>query len=254
MSGIVTLTTDFGLDDAYVAQMKAAVLRVAPGVQLVDVSHLVSRHDVLSGSFLLERAVAAFDAGTVHVGVVDPGVGTDRALLASHTRGQWVLCPDNAMITWTWRRHGGVAHRITWRPTRASHVFHGRDILAPLAGMLAVGTPIERFAEPVREVVLLDIAPAEIDATTGRIIHVDRFGNCTTNLLADRLPEGVRMVQAGLHAVGPIRRTYAEVPPGQPLALVGSSDLLEIAVRDGSAAQQLGLSVGQLVHLRTESR
>lgn len=250
MSTIVTFTTDFGLEDAYVASMKAAVLRVAPDVRLIDVTHLVPRHDILAGSFALERAVAAFDAGTIHVGVVDPGVGTDRALLSFHARGQWVLCPDNALITWTLRRHGGVAYRVTWRPGRASHVFHGRDILAPLAGMLAIGTPIDRLVEPIHDVMLLDLAPAEPGATSGRIIHVDRFGNCTTNLLADRLPPGVRMVQAGMHAVGPVRRTYADVPIGQPLALIGSSDLLEIAVRNGSAAERLGLGVGQLVHLR----
>ena len=251
MQGVITFTTDFGLSDAYVAQMKAAVLRIAPNARLIDVTHLIPRHDILAGSFAIERAIAGFDAGAVHVGVVDPGVGTDRRLIALHTRGQWVLCPDNAMITWTLRRHGGVTYRLTWRPPNVSDVFHGRDLLAPIAAMLSTGTSIDELGDPVTDPVLLDVAPAEMDATTGRVIHIDHFGNCTTNLLADRLPLGVRMVQAGLHAIGPLRRTYADVPVGRPLALVGSGDLVEIAVRNGSAAEQLGLTVGQLVHLRT---
>lgn len=251
MHGVITLTTDFGLSDAYVAQMKAAVLRLAPNARLIDITHLVPRHDILAGSFVLERAVAGFDAGAVHVGVVDPGVGTERRLIALHTRGQWLLCPDNALITWTLRRHGGVAYQPVWRPPNASDVFHGRDLLAPIAAMLSTGTPIDQLGTPITDPVLLDVAPADLDATTGRIIHIDHFGNCTTNLLVERIPPTVRMVQAGLHALGPLRRTYADVPVGRPLALVGSSGLVEIAVRNGSAAHDLALTVGQLVHLRT---
>jgi S-adenosylmethionine hydrolase len=244
-----TLTTDFGLADAYVAQMKAVLLRLLPDAGVIDVTHLVPRQDVLAGSLALERAVFAFEAGTVHVGVVDPGVGTGRRLLATRVREQWVLCPDNGMITWTIRRWGGRVHALTWRPPHASDVFHGRDILAPAAAKLAAGEAIESLASPIDDPLLFDLEPAPPGATSGRIIHVDHFGNCTTNLLADRLPPRAR-VQAGLHAVGPVRRTYGDVKPGEPLALIGSSDLLEIAVRNASAASQLGLAVGSIVQLR----
>jgi S-adenosylmethionine hydrolase len=254
---IVTFTTDFGLDDAYVAQMKAAVLRHGPDdVRLVDVTHRVPRHDILAGAFAVERAVAGFaemTAPVVHVGVVDPGVGTDRRLLVVQTRGQLVVCPDNGLITWAWRRWGGRAHALNWTPRAApSAVFHGRDLIGPVAGQLAGGTPIERVAEPVdpATLTLLDVAPAEPGRNVGRVIHVDSFGNCTTNVPRESLPPRVRQVQVGLHAVGPLRTTYADVAIGQPLALVGSSDLLEIAVRNGSAAAQLGIAVGAIVEVR----
>ena len=243
---IVTLTTDFGTTDHYVAAMKAAVLRQCPSATLVDVTHAVPRQDVTAGAFPLERAVAAFPTGTVHLAVVDPGVGTDRRLLVATVNGQAIVCPDNGLITWAWRRHpGGTATELTWRPATQSATFHGRDVMAPVAGRLAAGERVD--GSPITPL-LLDALRASNSPTAGVVIYVDTYGNATTNLPADRLPPG--RWHAGGRDVGPLRRTYADVPIGSPLALVGSSELLEIAVRDGSAAVGLGLRVGTPVDAR----
>jgi len=131
---IVTLLSDFGTRDAYVASMKAAVLKACPDARLIDITHHVPRHDVQCGSITLERAIDGFPAGSVHLAVVDPGVGTDRRILVVEIANQRVICPDNGLITWAWRRHpGGRAYELTWRPAKHSSTFHGRDIMAPAA-------------------------------------------------------------------------------------------------------------------------
>jgi len=245
---IVTLTTDFGTRDYYVAAMKAVLLRECPEVRLIDVTHEVPRHDILCGSITLERAVDGFLPGTVHLGVVDPGVGTDRRILVVELNRQTIICPDNGLITWAWRRLGpGQAYELTWRPKSGSNTFHGRDIMAPAGGMIARGDDILAIARQIDDPILLDIAPAGTSEEGARVIHIDTFGNATTNMgreLAELPGRGFRI---GDKAIGPLDRTYADVPPGTPLALIGSSGLLEIAVRDGSAAGQLGLKVGDVV-------
>ena len=245
---IVTLTTDFGITDSYVAAMKAVLLSRCPEVRLIDVTHGVPRHDILCGSIALERAVDGFPPGTIHVAVIDPGVGTERRLLVVEIKDQRVICPDNGLITWPWRMLGpGEAHELTWRPKSSSHTFHGRDVLAPAAGMLACGESLRAMAKPIDDPILLDISPAG-GACIGRVIHIDHFGNATTNvvhnLIRDRM---VRQVVVKGRKVGKIRRTYWDVAPGKPLALIGSSGLLEIAVRDGSAREDLKIRVGDEV-------
>lgn len=250
--GIVTFTSDFGTRDAYAAAMKAAVLRQHPAAVLVDVTHQVAPQDILSGSIAIERAVDAFSAGTIHVAVIDPGVGTQRRLLVVRIRGQLVLCPDNGLITWAWRRLGDAkAFELIWRPRKFSQTFHGRDILAPAAGMLAAGRPLAQVAKPATNPVLLDIAPARRGAKTGRIIHIDHFGNATINISRQAMA-GMKKkrVQVGGIEIGPVQWTYADARPGEALALFGSADLLEIAVRNGSAAIKLGIGVGDIVRLK----
>lgn len=248
---IVTFLTDFGTQDAYVAAMKAAVLRQTRDVHLIDITHEISPQDVLAGSIALERAVASFPPGTIHVAVVDPGVGTDRRLLAVSINSQWVLCPDNGLITWAWRRMGGSARELTWRPRSHSRTFHGRDILAPAAGMLAAGKPLATLSRTLSGPLLLDLIIARGDE--GAIIHFDRFGNATTNIPAGQVPPNAS-IRLRKHNLGRLRRTYGEVPVGKPLALIGSSDLLEIAVRNGSARRELKLSVGDRVSVRPDTR
>ena len=245
---IVTLTTDFGTSDFYVAAMKAVLIRHCPDVRLIDVTHAVPRHDVLCGSITLERAVDGFPPGTVHLAVVDPGVGTDRRLLVTELNRQIVVCPDNGLITWAWHRLGpGQAHELTWRPERSSDTFHGRDVMAPVAGRLASSEHLPSMARPVDDPVLLDITPAAA-RECGRVIHIDHFGNATTNVMHDVIGgQPVRQVAVKGRKVGKIRRTYWDVAPGKPLALIGSSGLLEIAVRDGSAAEDLEIRVGDEV-------
>jgi S-adenosyl-L-methionine hydrolase (adenosine-forming) len=249
---IVTLTTDFGLSDAYVAAMKGAILRQSPKAVLVDVTHNVPRGDVVCGSISLERAVDGFGAGAVHLAVVDPGVGTDRRILLVQLRESMIVCPDNGLITWAWRRLApGAASKLIWKPhKRASDTFHGRDIMGPVAGMLASGKDPAELARAIDDPILLDIAPAARPAKSGRIIHIDHFGNATTNIGREAVKATGRMtVRVGRRRIGRVKRIYADAAPGCALALFGSSGLLEIAVRDGSAAKVLGLSVGDIVVL-----
>ncbi|HEX4053628.1 MAG TPA: SAM-dependent chlorinase/fluorinase [Tepidisphaeraceae bacterium] len=243
---IVTLTTDFGLSDAYVAAMKAAILRQSPHAVLVDVTHNVPPQDVLCGSISLERAVDGFGPGTVHLAVVDPGVGTNRRILLVEIHGSIVVCPDNGLITWTWRRLGpGRASELIWRPHRKiSDTFHGRDIMGPVAGMLAGGKRPSEIARPINDPILLDVAPPSRPVESGQIIHIDHFGNGITNIPRDSLNSlGKLTARVGRKKMR-LKRTYVDAAPGCALALFGSSGLLEIAVRDGSAAKALGLRVG----------
>ncbi len=273
---ILTLTTDFGQADYYVAAMKAVLLQYCPDAQLVDVTHQVPPHDVLAGSIVLERAISSFPAGTTHLAVVDPGVGTSRRMLVVGVRGQVVVCPDNGLITWTLRRMQGAAElprllgsspalkpavrmrsdgpvlisELVWRPPLVNRVFHGRDIMAPAAGRIARGDVISTFTEPISNPVLLNVA-LTTSGRAGEIIHIDYFGNATSNIpqeLVER--EQVRQIVAKGRNVGPLRQTYGDVATGQPLALIGSSGLLEIAVREGSAAQGLGLRIHDPVELQ----
>ena len=252
---IVTLTSDFGTVDFYVAAMKAALLRTCPDARLIDVTHGLPRHDILCGSITLERAVDGFPPGTVHLAVVDPGVGTERRILVTRVKEQTVICPDNGLVTWAWRRHGGGrAHALTWRPARPpSDTFHGRDIMAPAAGMLASGKSIVELARSIDDPVLLDVAPTDGAAGPVKVIHVDVFGNATTDLSHELLGERrIRAVRVKGRDLGRLRRTYWDVAPGKPLALIGSSGLLEVAVRDGSGAQDLGVRVGDEVEVDLE--
>jgi S-adenosylmethionine hydrolase len=249
---IVTLTSDFGLSDHYVAAMKGVLVREFPLARLIDVTHNVPRHDVLCGSITLERAIDGFVSGTTHLAVVDPSVGTDRRIIVARIRKQHVVCPDNGLVTWAWRVHGGgEAYEVTWRPKNASNVFHGRDIMAPVAAWLARGEDLKSFAKPIEDPVLLDLAPADVNQARGRIIHIDHFGNATTNIRLDALRAAPAVnVKVNRRTIGKLKRTYWDVAPGKPLALIGSSGLLEIAVRDGSAKDDLNIRVGDDVALR----
>jgi hypothetical protein len=243
---IVTLTTDFGLSDAYVAEMKAAVLRETRACELVDITHLIRPQDVLAGSLTLARVVSAFPRGAIHVVVVDPGVGTRRKLLIIKINRQRVLCPDNGLITWAWRTHKAAkAYELTWRPEQFSATFHGRDILAPAAAMLARGRSVKSIAKRMDSPILLDVKPATSKRAV--IIHIDHFGNATSNIIGH--PTGAGSVRAGRKTIS-IHRMYSAVPRGTPVALVGSAGLLEIAVREGNAAKTLGLRVGHEVTIQ----
>jgi S-adenosylmethionine hydrolase len=263
---LITLTTDFGTSDAYVATMKAAILRHCPEARLIDVTHHVPPQDILCGSITLERAVDGFPPGTIHLAVVDPGVGTKRKLLIVELKSQLVICPDNGLITWPWRRLGpGRAHELQQNKltprlaaTRQrsasaapiSHTFHGRDILGPAAGMLASGIPLTDLSRPITDPILLKITPTRWPAAKGQIIHIDSFGNATTNIPHETILKKKNLaIHLAKVKIGPLKKTYQTVPPGKPLALIGSSGLLEIAIRDGSAVKTLNAQVGDPITL-----
>jgi S-adenosylmethionine hydrolase len=218
-------------------------------VQLIDISHAVPPQDVIAGTFQLERAIASFPPETVHVAVVDPGVGTDRRLLAVRIARQTVLCPDNGLITWAWRRakrQSPEARELTWRPAGSSQTFHGRDILAPAAGRLIRGAQWTAMTRTLSGPILLDLFPARAADPAGAIIHFDHYGNATTNIPADALPEAAS-IRIGRRRIGPVLRTYGDADVGKPVALIGSAGLLEIAVRNGSARKSLRLKIGDAV-------
>lgn len=248
---LVTLLTDFGTADSYVAEMKATILSAAPDATLVDIGHSVLPGDIRSAAYLLGRTWHRFPAGTVHLAVVDPGVGTARDALAFTAAGHWFVGPDNGLFTAPLR--GGEVTIVSLPvPGDAAPTFHGRDLFAPAAAALATGTPLERLGEPYRgtPVRLAYTEPHyEGKSVVGEIVYVDRFGTLVTNLNPDLVPDYAVLEVEGLE-IGPLRRTYGDVPTGGLLAYVGSGGAVEIAVRDGSAARRLGMGVGSRIRAR----
>ena len=256
VSGIVTLTTDFGTRDPYVAQLKGVLLARCEGVRIHDLTHEIAPQDVLEGALFLAAAVPTFPPGTVHLAVVDPGVGTARGAIAVSAGGQYLVCPDNGLLTLLARRGAIEAIRLiestSLRREPVSPTFHGRDLFAPAAAFLACGGALEELGPPLDALVELPLPRprAEGARLVGEVLHVDRFGNAITNLARSDIEavaggRAVR-VEAGGRLL-PLARTYGDVAVGEALALIGSADLLELAVREGSAAATLGLARGSEV-------
>jgi S-adenosylmethionine hydrolase len=249
---VVTLLTDFGLRDTFVGQVKGAVLSVAPGASLVDVSHAVAAQDVLGGAFLLWSAIEVFAAGTIHLAVVDPGVGSARRAIAIRSaRGDVLVGPDNGLLWPAIERLGGIERAVElterryWRQRLTSSTFHGRDIFGPVAGHLAQGVPLEALGVAVSDPTRLDLPrPA---GQRGEILYVDVYGNLVTNFAADATAHGVRLGERLI----PFAAYYAAVEPGALLALVGSAGLVEISARGASAAALTGATRGTPVQLET---
>ncbi len=256
---VITLTTDFGLADSYVAAMKGAILRIAANATLVDISHLVPAQDVRRGSAVLRDAAPYFPAGTIHVAVVDPGVGSARRPIAVRTPQATFVGPDNGLFTFALAGDFTSQPRVVhldnpqvWLPA-VSHTFHGRDIFAPVAAHLAAGVPFEQLGTLIDDPVLLPVAVAQClpgGAIRGHIEAIDHFGNLVSNVPASWLAGGKWTIHiAGLHIPG-LCATYVEVPPGAVLALIGGSGRLEIAVRNGDAAAHLRVQPGEPIEAR----
>jgi len=248
---LITLLTDFGTTDSYVAEIKGEVLRGAPGATLVDLSHAVPPGDVRSAAYLLGRTWHHFPTGTVHLGVVDPGVGTSRAAMAISAHGHRFVGPDNGLFTPV--LHDAEVEIVALPvPEDASPTFHGRDLFAPAAAALARGVALSSLGPPfdrMPERLAYTVPRYEGKSVLGEIVYVDRFGTLVTNLTTEFVPPYGRLEVEGLD-IGPLRRTYADVPTGGLLAYVGSGGAIEIAVRDGSAARRLGLGVGGRIRAR----
>jgi len=251
--GCITLLTDFGTADPYVAAMKGVMLSINPDVQLVDVSHEVAAHDVAEAGYVLASAFRHFPAGTVHVAVVDPGVGGERRILAAEAEGHVLLAPDNGLL--------GIALSET-APSRlisienakyfrqpVSATFHGRDVFAPVAAHITLGVPLEELGPAAGDMHRLEVVgpKATRHAIEGTVIHVDRFGNLVTNIAradAEALAldgEGAVQVQIGSSQRVALRRTYGDVGFGELLAVVGSSGFIEVSANCASAAALLGV-------------
>jgi S-adenosylmethionine hydrolase len=252
MRPIITLLTDFGTTDGYVAEMKGILLSLAPGATIVDVSHDVAPFDVEAGRMVVARYWRRFPPGTVHLAVVDPGVGSSRAAIAVRSDDRFLVGPDNGVLSPALLLADVQVVELPV-PQRASATFHGRDVFAPAAARLAAGESLDSLGpsvsvDPVR--LRTPEAVRQSDGSiAGMVISVDRFGNAVTNLVAFG---GGEVLVAG--ASLPLRRHYADVDPGAPVALTGSAGLIEIAVRDGSAAERLRLVRGARVVLRPAPR
>jgi S-adenosyl-L-methionine hydrolase (adenosine-forming) len=257
---IVTLTTDFGHRDPFAGIMKGVILGICPSARLVDLSHDIAPQDIREAALALESAWRFFPAGSVHLAVVDPGVGSSRRALALHSSGHYFVGPDNGLFTFA--LDGGFAavsiEAAPYRLPDVSRTFHGRDVFAPAAAHLASGVALDRLgpavADPVR--LALPCSRREGDAVVGEVIAGDRFGNLLTSVSSADVTElaagGPVSVELGGQLLGALAGCYAEGPEGRPGAILGSAGRLEIFVRNGDARSVLGASLGVLVRVRRE--
>ncbi len=253
---IVTLLTDYGAADTYVGQLKGAILGVSSTAILVDLTHAVPPQDVRTGAFLLWTAVKAFPPGSIHVAIVDPGVGSPRrAIAANCARGDLFVGPDNGLLAPAIDRLGGTISVVEltnsqfWRPD-VSHTFHGRDIFGPVAGHLARGVPLEDLGTPgsdLQRPFTLPPPRRTSQGIEGEVVHLDGFGTLITNIPGETLPARFTVVLGGRCIEGRKGASFESVPPLSLIAFVGSAGLLELAIRDGSAAAALEASVGDQV-------
>lgn len=274
---LITLTTDFGIQDAYVGIMKGVMARIAPNAPLVDITHTIPPQDVRAAAYLLWTALPYFPEESVHLVVVDPGVGTQRRAIAARTAWGILVGPDNGVFSYVWAATApsqivALENPAYQRPL-VSHTFHGRDVFAPAAAHLARGVPLAELGPAVS-----DPAPLPMPCLTvsgprleGEVLHIDHFGNVITSVgrlvwdsgllrldpafgaaSAQTLHPSRVHIEAGGHTFHEIRRTYGEVAPGTPLALVGSEGMLELSVAHGAGAPALDLAVGDPVHVTVQ--
>jgi S-adenosyl-L-methionine hydrolase (adenosine-forming) len=254
-SPIITLTTDFGASDWFVGSVKGVILSINPHAQIIDISHQIAPGDIASGAFILANACSFFPPGAIHVAVVDPGVGSQRAALIVQTRIGFFVGPDNGLFSIVLEQHPPLQVRRLMNPrffrASVSATFHGRDVFAPAAAHLSRGTALSAFGPRQADYCRLPraVIVTEPGILTGEISYVDRFGNAITNIPGSSMsPTGrprLRVKRRSLRLV----THYQAGPPGQPIALVGSHGYIEIAVNGGSAARLLRLNPGMSVKL-----
>jgi S-adenosyl-L-methionine hydrolase (adenosine-forming) len=270
MSSIITLTTDFGYDDAYVAAVKGAILSINPEANIIDISHSIKPQNILQAAFILSVAYRYFPKQTIHMAIVDPGVGSERQGIILKTPSSIFVAPDNGILSYiiddlfsvesctlTEQTHdlkeivfkkGLEAAAITdprfWRHP-VSPTFHGRDIFAPVAAGLSLGISPYEFGEKINSLHVLSIPKPSLDPEgnlVGRVLHVDRFGNLITNIKSNDLPEKDVMIEVAGYCIQGISNYYAQNKG--VMAIVGSSGYLEVSLREGSACDFLGTVVG----------
>jgi S-adenosylmethionine hydrolase len=251
---LLTLLTDFGTADYYVAAVKGTVLRLAPGTQLVDVSHQVPPGDVETAAFLLAAAAPAFPAGTVHLAVVDPGVGSGRRILAARSPAAWFVAPDNGLLTPVLDAAASVrsVEKSDLFLPAPGQTFHGRDRFAPVAAWLLRGEPPAALGPEIDDPHRLP-APAPRRSPgriAGRVAHVDRFGNLVTDIPAGWLPPGPCRAEVGSGSTTRRAGHYAEIPAGEAALLPGSLGTLELSLNGDDLARRWGVSRGAAVNIR----
>jgi S-adenosylmethionine hydrolase len=260
---IITLTTDFGEADWFVGTMKGVILGTLPRAQIVDITHAVAAGDIRAAAFALAASYRFFPRGTVHLAVVDPGVGSSRRAIAVESRDYLFVGPDNGVLSFALAREKiRAVHPITnegifLQPT--SNTFHGRDVFAPVAARLSKGLPIEKVGPSTEEFVKLKWPEPHRgkNSISGEIVYIDRFGNAITNIDHEAVPAPVEsgceifMRRKRLCA---LKRFYQAVPRGKPVAVFGSSGLLELALNGGPAAREFRWKVGERVMVRLKRR
>lgn len=257
-SGVVALLTDYGHQDAYAGIMKGAILSANPKARIVDLTHDIPPQDIAEGARVLAASLPYFPDGTVFVAVVDPGVGTDRAILGVETDRHVFLAPDNGLLGFL---EGGIRRMVRIDESKyslkpLSQTFHGRDIFAPVAGRLSRGVDLARFGPAAKRMMPSDVdrpRVASSGALEGEVVSIDRFGNLITNIPGEMVPARGVTITVGRRVVRALSRSYAEAPEGRLLALVGSTGHLEISVNRGSARKTAGVRRGDRV-LVTRSR
>lgn len=257
---VITLTTDFGAGDQEAGVLKGVIWSIAPQAQIADLSHEIPDYDILAGALLLWRATPYFPAGTIHVAVVDPGVGTSRRAIAAQIGNQYFVGPDNGLFTLVLER----AVKNGWRADlvqldnprywlgQVTQVFHGRDIFSPIAAHLANGIPLHQLGSPLTDPVRLSL-PQPVRTATGwqaHIIHIDHFGNLATDIHADQLgaPRNL-VIRVGDQEIRNISQTFGDSPSGELIAMLDSSGSLAICVVNGSAAERLQAQTNDLVEI-----
>lgn len=250
MGRIITLTTDFGLADGYVGAMKGVIARLAPYASVVDIAHDVPRHDIAHAAWVVATVAWEFPTGTVHLVVVDPGVGGERLEIVVEARGHLFVAPDNGVLAYVATGDGVQTYAITSPacrrlPEATSATFHGRDVFAPTAAALARGLRPNAVGPVAHAAGQLPWAPIAFGGR-GVVVHVDGYGNLITNVRADGAAPASVMTSG--RAIG-VKRTYADVADGALVAYVGSAGTVEIGVRNGSAAAVLALGRGSVVEV-----
>lgn len=257
---IVALLTDFGLRDWYVGAMKGAIKSICPEADLLDITHEVPERSVIQGALMLASARDAFPADTVFVAVIDPGVGSTREPVIVHAWNQWFVGPNNGLFSLVADENAEcrVISETAYFRTTVSPTFHGRDIFAPVAAHLACGVEPTKIAPAVTELVRLSLPQviAGPGRVIGNILHFDRFGNAITNIRethfeAMRSCPDLRVIAGGF--VSGILNTYSDVAPMHPVAYIGSSGFLELAINRGNARSQCGLDLMQPVAISSWS-
>ncbi len=264
---VVALLTDFGTRDPYVAEMKAVILTRCPQVRIVDISHEIRKFDIREGAFTLASAAPYFPEGTVHIAVVDPGVGTKRRPIVVETSKSIYVGPDNGVVMLAASkdevRRVVVIERPSYMLSAVSRTFHGRDVFAPAAASLANGCAASSFGREIRDYVVPSFVEPTVKAgaVLGEILHVDSFGNIISSVPVELLKEELAVCEGGEVeiAVGEnilglrLCSAYGDVPVGEPLAITGSHSLLEISVNQRSAAARFKVKVGDEVSVRRGS-
>jgi S-adenosyl-L-methionine hydrolase (adenosine-forming) len=243
---ILTLTTDFGLADHYVGVMKGVILDICPRTRIVDISHQVTPFAIAEGAYLIAQSYRWFPRKTVHVVVVDPGVGSERRAILLEAAGQYFVGPDNGVFSMMMAREKHKTRVITndryfRRPV--SRTFQGRDVFAPVGAHLAAGVSAARMGKICPDAVMADLAQPQV-------LHIDRFGNIVTNLRADDVQVGRISLKIGGATVSRFASHYAEIEPGRLFLIEGSSGYIEVSMNRGSAAERIDCRVGEMIRIK----